>query len=77
MSLQQVFLKWEIIIPLKEPRIVISNPSHKLAEMQYWYAETFRIRQLYTDAASAYLKVIKIIHKVIKHLLIYSNLEYL
>ena len=23
---------------------------------QYWYAETFRIRQLYTDAASAYLE---------------------
>ena len=36
---------------------VISNPSHKLAgNAQYWYAETFRIRQLYTDAASAYLE---------------------
>ena len=23
---------------------------------QYWYAETFRIRQLYTDAATAYLE---------------------
>ena len=23
---------------------------------QYWYAETFRIRQLYTDAASAFLE---------------------
>ena len=36
---------------------VISNPKHKLAgNAQYWYAETFRIRQLYTDAASAYLE---------------------
>ena len=36
---------------------VISNPDHKLAgNAQYWYAETFRIRQLYTDAASAYLE---------------------
>tara|TARA_B100001121_G_scaffold182472_1_gene159190 strand:+ start:14626 stop:15615 length:990 start_codon:yes stop_codon:yes gene_type:complete len=36
---------------------VQSNPEHKLAgNAQYWYAETFRIRQLYTDAASAYLE---------------------
>jgi len=36
---------------------VITNPDHKLAgNAQYWYAETFRIRQLYTDAASAYLE---------------------
>ena len=36
---------------------VLTNPSHKLAgNAQYWYAETFRIRQLYTDAASAYLE---------------------
>ena len=36
---------------------VISNPEHDLAgNAQYWYAETFRIRQLYTDAASAYLE---------------------
>ena len=36
---------------------VKSNPDHKLAgNAQYWYAETFRIRQLYTDAASAYLE---------------------
>ena len=36
---------------------VLSNPEHKLAgNAQYWYAETFRIRQLYTDAASAYLE---------------------
>ena len=34
-----------------------TNPGHKLAgNAQYWYAETFRIRQLYTDAASAYLE---------------------
>jgi tol-pal system protein YbgF len=36
---------------------VLSNPDHDLAgNAQYWYAETFRIRQLYTDAASAYLE---------------------
>ncbi len=36
---------------------VITNPEHKMAgSAQYWYAETFRIRQLYTDAASAYLE---------------------
>jgi tol-pal system protein YbgF len=36
---------------------VLSNSEHKLAgNAQYWYAETFRIRQLYTDAASAYLE---------------------
>ena len=34
---------------------VITNPEHDLAgNAQYWYAETFRIRQLYTDAASVY-----------------------
>ena len=36
---------------------VDTNPEHNLAgNAQYWYAETFRIRQLYTDAASAYLE---------------------
>ncbi len=36
---------------------VKTNPDHDLAgNAQYWYAETFRIRQLYTDAASAYLE---------------------
>ena len=36
---------------------VNANPEHDLAgNAQYWYAETFRIRQLYTDAASAYLE---------------------
>ena len=36
---------------------VQENPEHNLAgNAQYWYAETFRIRQLYTDAASAYLE---------------------
>jgi len=35
----------------------IVNSEHKLAgNAQYWYAETFRIRQLYTDAATAYLE---------------------
>ena len=36
---------------------VMTNPDNELAgSAQYWYAETFRIRQLYTDAASAYLE---------------------
>ena len=36
---------------------VLTNPKHNLAgSAQYWYAETFRIRELYTDAASAYLE---------------------
>ena len=34
-----------------------TNTKHELAgNAQYWYAETFRIRQLFTDAASAYLE---------------------
>ena len=33
-----------------------SNAKHELAgSAQYWYGETFRVRQLYQDAASAYL----------------------
>ena len=36
---------------------VDQNPDNDLSgNAQYWYAETFRIRQLYTDAASAYLE---------------------
>ena len=36
---------------------VDTNPNNDLSgNAQYWYAETFRIRQLYTDAASAYLE---------------------
>ena len=32
------------------------NKNHELAgSAQYWYGETFRIRQLYSDAATAYL----------------------
>ena len=35
---------------------VLSNPENELAgSAQYWYGETFRIRQLYSDAATAYL----------------------
>jgi len=35
---------------------VETNANHKLAgNAQYWYGETFRVRQLYQDAASAYL----------------------
>jgi len=35
---------------------VDTNPQHKLAgNAQYWYGETFRVRQLYQDAATAYL----------------------
>ena len=39
---------------LKE--FVDTNSKHKLAgNAQYWYGETFRVRQLYQDAATAYL----------------------
>ena len=39
---------------LKE--FVAINPKHNLAgNAQYWYGETFRVRQLYQDAATAYL----------------------
>ena len=39
---------------LKE--FVTTNPNHALAgSAQYWYGETFRVRQLYQDAATAYL----------------------
>ena len=32
------------------------NPKHELSgNAQYWYGETFRVRQLYQDAATAYL----------------------
>ena len=35
---------------------VDNNSQHKLAgSAQYWYGETFRVRQLYQDAATAYL----------------------
>ena len=35
---------------------VTTNKQHELAgNAQYWYGETFRIRQLYQDAATAYL----------------------
>jgi len=35
---------------------VDNNSEHKLAgNAQYWYGETFRVRQLYQDAATAYL----------------------
>ena len=39
---------------LKE--FIEKNKDHNLAgNAQYWYGETFRIRQLYSDAATAYL----------------------
>jgi len=41
-------------LALKE--FVTKNPKHQLAgNAQYWFAETFYIRQLYHDAAAAYL----------------------
>ena len=37
-------------------KFIKENPKdNKIALAQYWYAETFRVMQLYTDAASAYL----------------------
>ena len=59
MSLQQVFLKVGDYTTAERAfrEFVQTNPEHDLAgNAQYWYAETFRIRQLYTDAASAYLE---------------------
>ncbi len=42
-------------IALRE--FVMTNENDELAgNAQYWYAETFRIRQLYQDAAEAYLE---------------------
>ena len=42
-------------IALRE--FIDNHNEHELAgSAQYWYAETFRIRQLFTDAASAYLE---------------------
>ena len=41
-------------VALKE--FIDKNKTHDLAgSAQYWYGETFRIRQLYSDAATAYL----------------------
>ena len=58
MSLQQVLKVGDYPTAERAFReFVITNPDHELAgNAQYWYAETFRIRQLYTDAASAYLE---------------------
>ena len=36
---------------------VLTHPENELSgNAQYWYAETYRIRQMYTDAATAYLE---------------------
>ena len=55
---------------LKE--FIDKNKDNDLAgNAQYWYGETFRIRQLYSDAAAAYLTDIKIIQKAKKRQIIY------
>ena len=56
MNLQQAFKSRRLYHCRRAFReFVQTNPEHDLAgNAQYWYAETFRIRQLYTDAASAY-----------------------
>ena len=41
---------------MKPLKFVITSEHDLAGNAQYWYAETFRIRQLYTDAASAYLE---------------------
>ena len=52
-------------IALKE--FIEKNPTHSLSgSAQYWFAETFYIRQLYHDAAAAYLVDIKNFPKVQK-----------
>ncbi len=59
MNLQLVFLKVGDYSTAERAfrEFVLANTDHELAgSAQYWYAETFRIRQLYTDAASAYLE---------------------
>ena len=54
---------------LKE--FIDKNKDHDLAgSAQYWYGETFRIRQLYSDAATAYLRWISKLSKKQKKLLI-------
>ena len=36
---------------------VLTNPENELSgSAQYWYAETYRLREMYTDAAAAYLE---------------------
>ena len=55
---------------LKE--FITKNKDHDLAgNAQYWYGETFRIRQLYSDAAQLILMVTRIIQKVKKHQIIF------
>ena len=52
-------------VALKE--FIDNNKDHDLAgSAQYWYGETFRIRQLYSDAATAYLDGYQIILKAKK-----------
>ena len=58
---------------LKE--FIDKNKDHDLAgSAQYWYGETFRIRQLYSDAATAYLDGYQNYPKSKKHLITYLNL---
>ena len=55
LGLQVLSLDYETAeIALRE--FVDTHSNHELAgSAQYWYGETFRIRQLYQDAAAAYL----------------------
>ena len=51
---------------LKE--FIDNNKTHDLAgNAQYWYGETFRIRQLYSDAATAYIDGYQNYPKAKKH----------
>ena len=53
---------------LKE--FIDKNKDHDLAgSAQYWYGETFRIRQLYSDAATAYLDGYQNFLRAGKHLI--------
>ena len=57
---------------LKE--FIDKNKDHDLAgSAQYWYGETFRIRQLYSDAATAYLDGYQNYQRTKKHLIIYLS----
>ena len=61
---------WKLVIMIVQTfrEFVLTNPDNELSgNAQYWYAETYRIRQMYTDAATAYLEDIKNILKVKLH----------
>ena len=55
-SLQEIFEVGDYTNAEKHLENSLTNPDNELQVLQYWYAETYRIRQMYTDAATAYLE---------------------